>query len=207
MVEVVAHVVAHERQHRKGVAPHRAGGAGHGGGRLAAHGGGHVDALDPVAGFGHQRHGGRAAAAEDERVDRHAGRAVPLGVEGRIVGGGHREARRSGRPDRGGRARDERRPGQTSPGSHKIQGIGAGFVPAVLNRSVLDAVRTVSEAEAFGATVRLAREEGLFAGVSSGANVAVALKVARELGAGKTVVTVLCDTGERYLSLELGGAK
>jgi cysteine synthase len=85
---------------------------------------------------------------------------------------------------------------------HIIQGIGASFVPGVLNRSVIDRIVGVPDDEATTMTGRLAREEGLLVGVSSGANVWAALRVAEELGEGKTVVTVLCDTGERYLSLE-----
>jgi cysteine synthase A len=88
------------------------------------------------------------------------------------------------------------------PGLHNIQGIGAGFVPSILNRDVIDEVMTVEEEEAFGMARRLSREEGLLVGVSAGANVAVALKVARRLGPGKRVVTILCDSGERYFSLE-----
>lgn len=84
---------------------------------------------------------------------------------------------------------------------HRIQGIGAGFVPAVLNRAVLDEVIAVGDDDALTTMRRLAREEGLLAGISSGANVFAALEVADALGPGKTVVTVLPDTGERYLSL------
>ncbi len=87
-------------------------------------------------------------------------------------------------------------------GPSKIQGIGAGFVPQVLNRSVIDEVRTIGDRDAWDMKVRLAREEGLLVGISSGANVRTAVAVARELGPGKTVVTVLCDTGERYFSLD-----
>jgi cysteine synthase A len=86
------------------------------------------------------------------------------------------------------------------PGPHLIQGIGAGFVPELLDRKLLSEVRTVGEREAERARRELARAEGLFVGISSGANVKVALDVARELGPGHTVVTVLPDTGERYLS-------
>ena len=88
------------------------------------------------------------------------------------------------------------------PGPHKIQGIGAGFVPAILDRSVLSELRTVEDREAYAMSKRLAREEGLLVGISSGANVKVAVDVARELGAGKRVLTILCDTGERYFSLD-----
>ncbi|KIH78029.1 cysteine synthase [Geoalkalibacter ferrihydriticus] len=86
------------------------------------------------------------------------------------------------------------------PGPHRIQGIGAGFIPDVLDTSVFSEVITVSNNEAIDTTVRLAREEGIFVGISAGANVFAALKVAKRLGPGKNVVTVLCDTGERYLS-------
>ena len=89
-----------------------------------------------------------------------------------------------------------------SPGPHGIQGIGAGFVPDILDRGLLSEVRRASEAEAEEHRLRLAREEGLLVGISAGAAVKVALDVARELGPGKTVVTVLPDTGERYV----GGA-
>ncbi len=89
------------------------------------------------------------------------------------------------------------------PRPHGIQGIGASFVPGVLDRSVYDRVVAVEDQEANAMTLRLAREEGLLVGISSGANVLVATRVAQELGMNKTVVTVLCDTGERYLSMEL----
>jgi len=87
-------------------------------------------------------------------------------------------------------------------GSHKIQGIGAGFVPEILNRHVIDEIVTVEDQEAFNMGRRLGREEGLCVGISSGANVTASLKVANDLGAGKRVVTILCDTGERYFSTE-----
>jgi cysteine synthase len=88
------------------------------------------------------------------------------------------------------------------PGPSKIQGIGAGFVPEVLNRGVIDEVRTVQDREAYDMKTRLTREEGLLVGISAGAAVHVARQVAAELGPGKLVVTVLCDTGERYFSLD-----
>jgi cysteine synthase len=85
------------------------------------------------------------------------------------------------------------------PGPHRIQGIGAGFVPEILDRPLLTEVRRVDEAEAEATRLELARREGLLVGMSAGAAVKVALDVARELGPGKTVVTVLPDTGERYV--------
>ncbi len=86
------------------------------------------------------------------------------------------------------------------PGYHKIQGIGAGFVPPVLNTRVYDEVITVSDEDAAATTKRLAVEEGIFVGISSGANCFAAMQVARTLGKGRRVATMLCDSGERYLS-------
>jgi cysteine synthase A len=85
-------------------------------------------------------------------------------------------------------------------GEHRIDGIGAGFVPAILDRSLLSEVRTISERDAQLMKLELARREGLLVGISAGASVKIALDIARELGPGKTVVTILCDTGERYFS-------
>jgi cysteine synthase A len=88
------------------------------------------------------------------------------------------------------------------PGPHKIQGIGAGFVPRVLNREIMHELRTIIDRDAFDMSRRLAREEGLLVGISAGANVHVAREIARGLGPDEIVVTVLCDTGERYFSLQ-----
>ncbi len=88
------------------------------------------------------------------------------------------------------------------PGPHKIQGIGAGFVPRILNQSILDQVLTITDDEAYQTTKLLAKKEGLLVGISSGANVAAAQKIAAELSPAQNVVTILCDTGERYLSIE-----
>ena len=87
-------------------------------------------------------------------------------------------------------------------GNHRIQGIGAGFVPEVLDRSVIDEIIPVEDMDAYTMARRLAKEEGVLAGISAGAAVWAALKVAERLGKGKTVVVILPDTGERYLSLD-----
>jgi cysteine synthase A len=89
------------------------------------------------------------------------------------------------------------------PGFHKIQGIGAGFVPPILNTRVYDEVVTVSDDEATACTRRLAREEGILVGISAGAACAASLKVAKRLPASATVVTMFPDTGERYLTTDL----
>lgn len=85
-------------------------------------------------------------------------------------------------------------------GTHRIQGIGAGFVPKVLNVAIIDQVVTVTDEEAYDTARRLAQEEGLFMGISAGAAAHAALAVARALGAGKTVAVIFPDTGERYYS-------
>jgi cysteine synthase A len=92
------------------------------------------------------------------------------------------------------------------PGPHKIQGIGAGFVPDVLRLDLVDEIVQVTDDEAWEMTRRLAREEGIFAGISSGANVHAALQIAtKPENAGKLVVVILPDTGERYLSTGVFG--
>lgn len=91
-----------------------------------------------------------------------------------------------------------------SPGPHGLQGIGAGFIPATLDLSVIDRVVTVSDTQAFEAARRLARTEGILAGISSGAALAAAAMLAREPDyEGKNIVVLLPDTGERYLSTSL----
>ncbi len=89
------------------------------------------------------------------------------------------------------------------PGMHGIQGIGASFVPGVLDRGIYDEVMRIEDRDAMAMSRRLAREEGMLAGISAGANVFAARKVAERLGSGKTVVTIICDTGERYLSVNM----
>ncbi|MBI5789515.1 MAG: cysteine synthase A [Candidatus Schekmanbacteria bacterium] len=88
------------------------------------------------------------------------------------------------------------------PGPHRIQGIGAGFVPDVFNRSVVDEIKQVKEEDAFVIAKRLAKEEGLLVGISSGAAAWAALEAAKEAGPGKKVVVVLPDTGERYFTVK-----
>jgi cysteine synthase A len=91
-----------------------------------------------------------------------------------------------------------------SAGPHKIQGIGAGFVPQVLNRDVYDEILRITNDEAITTSRAIAKTEGLLVGISAGANVAAAKKIAeRPENRGKKIVTILCDTGERYLSTEL----
>ncbi len=89
------------------------------------------------------------------------------------------------------------------PGAHKIQGIGAGFVPEIYAKEIVDEVMTISDEEAYEYARLMGREEGLLVGISSGANIAAAIKLAKKLGKGKTVVTVAPDGGEKYLSMGL----
>jgi cysteine synthase A len=90
------------------------------------------------------------------------------------------------------------------PGPHMIQGIGAGFVPDVLDKGLIDEIFKVKNEEAIETARRLAKEEGVLAGISSGANVFAALEIAkRPENKNKTIVTIICDTGERYLSTDM----
>jgi cysteine synthase A len=89
------------------------------------------------------------------------------------------------------------------PGPHKIQGIGAGFVPDILNQEIFSEISTVTNDQAMQTAHDLAREEGVFVGISSGANVFAARQVAAKMKPGENVVTILCDTGERYLSTNI----
>ena len=86
------------------------------------------------------------------------------------------------------------------PGPHKVEGIGVSFIPANFDRSVADRIVQVMDDDAFATVTRLAREEGVLGGSSSGANVFAAVQVAKELGPGKRVVTIVPDSAERYLS-------
>jgi len=92
-------------------------------------------------------------------------------------------------------------------GAHKIEGIGPGFVPPMWEASLADRIETVSTEEAKHMCRRLAAEEAVFAGTSSGANVVAALRVAERLGPGRTVVTLVCDSGLKYLSTDLYSAR
>lgn len=90
-----------------------------------------------------------------------------------------------------------------TPGPHKIQGIGANFIPDILNREIYDQIVTIENDDAFEHARRAAKEEGILCGISSGAAISAALKVAKELGAGKRVVAIVPSNGERYLSTPL----
>jgi len=87
------------------------------------------------------------------------------------------------------------------PGPHKIQGIGAGFTPDTYDSSVVDEIIKISDEEAFDIAKRMAKEEGILVGISTGANIAAAIKIAKKVGKGKKVVTVAPDGGEKYISM------
>ncbi len=136
---------------------------------------GHVDAFVHVVGTAHSIHGvGRALRSHDPDVQIIA--VEP--TESAVLSGG-------------------------ATGSNRIEGIGIGFVPPLWEPDQINEILTVSADDAMGMARRLAREEGLFAGTSSGANVVAALRVAERLGSGATIATILCDSGLRYLSTEL----
>lgn len=88
------------------------------------------------------------------------------------------------------------------PGFHRIQGIGAGFIPPILDTSIIDEVVRVSDMDAYKTTQALAVGEGIFVGISSGANIFASLKLAKRLGKGKKILTILPDAGDRYFSLK-----
>ncbi|HHH51080.1 MAG TPA: pyridoxal-phosphate dependent enzyme, partial [Campylobacterales bacterium] len=91
-----------------------------------------------------------------------------------------------------------------SKGSHKLQGIGGGLIPKVLNTKIYDEIIKVDDDSAFDMAIAVAKDEGLLVGISSGANIQASVEIAsREENRGKTIVTILCDTAERYMSTQL----
>ena len=137
--------------------------------------GGEVDAFVQAVATAHSIHG-VARALRSHKADVHVAAVEP--AESAVLSGG-------------------------PSGSHKIEGIGIGFIPPLWEPDEVDEILTVSTEEAKAMTRRLAREEGLFAGTSSGANVFAALRVAERLGPNATVVTIMVDSGLRYLSTDL----
>ncbi len=136
---------------------------------------GEVDAFVQVVGTAHSIHGASKVLREHKR-DLHVTAVEP--AESAVLSGG-------------------------PSGSHKIEGIGIGFIPPLWERDQVDDILTVTTEDAKAMARRLAREEGLFAGTSSGANVVAALRVAERLGRDATVVTIMVDSGLRYLSTDL----
>ncbi len=137
--------------------------------------GGRIDAFVHAVGTAHSIHGA-AAAIRAHGTELHVTAVEP--AESAVLSGG-------------------------VTGSHKIEGIGIGFIPPLWEPDQVDEIQTVATDDAIAMARRLAREEGLFAGASSGANVVAALRVAQRLGPDATVVTILCDSGLRYLSTDL----
>ena len=137
--------------------------------------GGEVDAFVQAVATAHSIHG-VARALRSHKADVHVAAVEP--AESAVLSGG-------------------------PSGSHKIEGIGIGFIPPLWEPDEVDEILTVSTEEAKAMTRRLAREEGLFAGISSGANACAALRVAERLGPNATVVTIMVDSGLRYLSTDL----
>ncbi len=137
--------------------------------------GGRIDAFVHAVGTAHSIHGA-ARAMRAHGADLHVTAVEP--AESAVLSGG-------------------------PTGSHKIEGIGIGFIPPLWEPDEVDEIQTVTTDEAIAMARRLAREEGLFAGASSGANVVASLRVAERLGSDATVVTILCDSGLRYLSTDL----
>lgn len=88
-----------------------------------------------------------------------------------------------------------------NPGKHKIQGIGAGFIPDNLDMNLVDEIMQINDEEAIEMTKKLAKDEGLFVGISSGANIAAAIKLSDRMGKGRRIVTVAPDSGDKYMSL------
>ncbi len=136
---------------------------------------GRIDAFVHAVGTAHSIHGA-AGAIRAHGVELHVTAVEP--AESAVLSGG-------------------------ATGSHKIEGIGIGFIPPLWEPDQVDEIQTVATDDAIAMARRLAREEGLFAGASSGANVVAALRVAQRLGPEATVVTILCDSGLRYLSTDL----
>jgi cysteine synthase A len=128
-----------------------------------------------------------------------------VGTGGTITGTGEKLKKKLGKDVKIVAVEPERSPVLSggSPGLHEIQGIGAGFVPEILNIDVIDEVIRVSDEDAYYTARRLIKEEGILSGISSGANLFAAMKVAEGLGKDKKVVVVFPDTGERYLSTKL----
>jgi cysteine synthase A len=89
------------------------------------------------------------------------------------------------------------------PSPHGIQGIGAGFIPKILNQNIYDEIITVNTNEAINMASRVAKEEGLLIGISAGANLVASMELAKRMNKGETIVTILCDTAQRYLSTAL----